>query len=164
MSLWPNVWGWLFGAGCLGLIVETKKTRRMPGLRGEMVRCATATRRQPSIPTQQGALSNSYSPQKGAVSIWSRLIAAHLPEAKRRFAICLHSLLTVQNTEKEKAANPLRINGFHWLREQDLNLRSSGYEPDEIPDFSIPRLDGVLRPGRENSAGGSGLASRNLPP
>jgi len=27
------------------------------------------------------------------------------------------------------------------LREQDLNLRSSGYEPDEIPDFSIPRLD-----------------------
>jgi hypothetical protein len=25
-------------------------------------------------------------------------------------------------------------------------------------------LDGVLRPGRENSAGGSGLASRNLPP
>jgi hypothetical protein len=28
------------------------------------------------------------------------------------------------------------------LREQDLNLRSSGYEPDEIPDFSIPRLDG----------------------
>jgi hypothetical protein len=25
-------------------------------------------------------------------------------------------------------------------------------------------LDGVLRPGRETSAGGSGLASRNLPP
>src|SRR5512134_760407 len=38
---------------------------------------------------------------------------------------------------------------FPGLRGQDLNLRPSGYEPDELPDCSTPRKVGDQRTERE---------------
>ena len=54
--------------------------------------------------------------------------------------------------ERQKTKKPTEV-GFlqttlgaalDWLREKDLNLRPLGYEPNELPDCSIARQDGII--------------------
>ena len=40
----------------------------------------------------------------------------------------------------QSSALPTELSG-HELREKDLNQRPPGYEPDELPDCSIPRCE-----------------------
>ena len=59
-----------------------------------------------------------------------------MPRGVTDTAVC--PALNLATNGKKPAAVLLRAFVI-WLRGQDLNLRPSGYEPDELPGCSTPR-------------------------
>ena len=64
-------------------------------------------------------------------------ITAKAPDAQNVGSFFYPKQRDTENGTKEK--HPELLQDAWWLRGPDLNQRPSGYEPDELPDCSIPR-------------------------
>src|SRR5262245_52052810 len=54
---------------------------------------------------------------------------------------------------------PIKLGTFGWLRGVDLNHRPLGYEPNELPDCSTPRIDDNNHPTSRQTALGQSAQS-----
>lgn len=65
---------------------------------------------------------------EGASIELARLFSSRLPLSKRT-----HYRSATPPMIDDELRDDIVVSGLHWLRRSDLNRRSSGYGPDEIP-------------------------------
>src|SRR5437764_8045488 len=91
---------------------------------------------------------------RGALKCGER-VANWRPYVERKGAVALQ---IIKSRKAAYAGYPL---SGHWLRGVDLNHRPLGYEPNELPDCSTPRIDDSNRTTERQTAGA--LCRRDQP-